>query len=471
MADGRRVRLYLGKAWAEGARERREVRAGDAAGNLLGELTRYEGPGGRVSWSLANTRGGWHYGSTRDTVLLQVVHEYLGVEQVESPQVEQQQAQQAPVPDESSKRVDVPCTCVPVPPEYHTTHYGATDPATTHEWDPSCPQHRAEDWERLQAELVPAEDPEVLADNVRAKLREAGHQAHVEQALAEAVGTRPEVDVPAGHAPGSVWDMMPRAKAGDRVQWLDAGFNRRESVYTGVRTRSDGLDRETRYQVCTESGVYAYLTGGQVSPVWSNPGVPERVNTWTGVGAVPTGHGSCPECLALLSDLESETRAEDGRAGTTGDVVHFVAWREDHHPGAHGRYPAWAAARELWGRAYQDLVDRLRPEPVTTVLPQVQAGTDADPWTGACQVVPQRYVDTGNPYAALGNDAEPETGEGKRRAELVATLTAVADAHDRRLNRDNVVVEFGQVVDGQAVISTLTLEDLRDAARMLGGAL
>lgn len=34
-----------------------------------------------------------------------------------------------------------PCECWPVPEKYHTTHYGATDPATTHQWNPDCPAH------------------------------------------------------------------------------------------------------------------------------------------------------------------------------------------------------------------------------------------------------------------------------------------------------------------------------------------
>lgn len=33
------------------------------------------------------------------------------------------------------------CTCFPVPEEYWTTHYGAVDPATTHEPNPECPVH------------------------------------------------------------------------------------------------------------------------------------------------------------------------------------------------------------------------------------------------------------------------------------------------------------------------------------------
>ena len=34
------------------------------------------------------------------------------------------------------------CECFELDPKYHTTHYGATDPATTHEWNPDCPVHR-----------------------------------------------------------------------------------------------------------------------------------------------------------------------------------------------------------------------------------------------------------------------------------------------------------------------------------------
>lgn len=33
------------------------------------------------------------------------------------------------------------CTCFPVPERLHTTHYGATDPATTLEPNPDCPLH------------------------------------------------------------------------------------------------------------------------------------------------------------------------------------------------------------------------------------------------------------------------------------------------------------------------------------------
>lgn len=33
------------------------------------------------------------------------------------------------------------CTCFPVPERYHTTHYGATDPATVLEPNPDCPEH------------------------------------------------------------------------------------------------------------------------------------------------------------------------------------------------------------------------------------------------------------------------------------------------------------------------------------------
>lgn len=36
------------------------------------------------------------------------------------------------------------CTCFPVPEEYWTTHYGAVDPATTHEPNPECPVHFSE---------------------------------------------------------------------------------------------------------------------------------------------------------------------------------------------------------------------------------------------------------------------------------------------------------------------------------------
>lgn len=33
------------------------------------------------------------------------------------------------------------CTCWEVDPKYWTTHYGAVDPATTHEPNPECPEH------------------------------------------------------------------------------------------------------------------------------------------------------------------------------------------------------------------------------------------------------------------------------------------------------------------------------------------
>lgn len=33
------------------------------------------------------------------------------------------------------------CTCPPVDPSLWTTHYGAVDPATTHEFDPICHVH------------------------------------------------------------------------------------------------------------------------------------------------------------------------------------------------------------------------------------------------------------------------------------------------------------------------------------------
>lgn len=34
-----------------------------------------------------------------------------------------------------------PCECVLLPEEFHTTHYGATEPGSTHEFNPDCPAH------------------------------------------------------------------------------------------------------------------------------------------------------------------------------------------------------------------------------------------------------------------------------------------------------------------------------------------
>lgn len=36
---------------------------------------------------------------------------------------------------------ELECECFELPSKYWTTHYGAVDPATTHEYNPECPQH------------------------------------------------------------------------------------------------------------------------------------------------------------------------------------------------------------------------------------------------------------------------------------------------------------------------------------------
>lgn len=33
------------------------------------------------------------------------------------------------------------CECPYLPEKYHTTHFGATDPATIQEYNPWCPEH------------------------------------------------------------------------------------------------------------------------------------------------------------------------------------------------------------------------------------------------------------------------------------------------------------------------------------------
>jgi hypothetical protein len=54
------------------------------------------------------------------------------------------------------------CLCWEVPVEYHFTHYGATEPGSTHEFNPDCPAHALED-ARSGARLVRAL-PESAAD-------------------------------------------------------------------------------------------------------------------------------------------------------------------------------------------------------------------------------------------------------------------------------------------------------------------
>lgn len=46
-----------------------------------------------------------------------------------------------------------PCHCHPVPEHLWTTHYGAVDPATTHEFNPLCPEHG----DYAEAELTPTQ--------------------------------------------------------------------------------------------------------------------------------------------------------------------------------------------------------------------------------------------------------------------------------------------------------------------------
>lgn len=36
---------------------------------------------------------------------------------------------------------ELKCECFPLHEKFHTTHYGATDPNTTHEYNPECPKH------------------------------------------------------------------------------------------------------------------------------------------------------------------------------------------------------------------------------------------------------------------------------------------------------------------------------------------
>lgn len=60
------------------------------------------------------------------------------------------------------------CTCFPVPEHYHTTHYGATDPATTLEPNPDCPEHFPAP--APEGKVVPyARDLLALADGARVK--------------------------------------------------------------------------------------------------------------------------------------------------------------------------------------------------------------------------------------------------------------------------------------------------------------
>lgn len=43
----------------------------------------------------------------------------------------------------------VKCTCWIVPEKYWTTHYGAVEPGSTHEWNPDCRMHPADDGAEL----------------------------------------------------------------------------------------------------------------------------------------------------------------------------------------------------------------------------------------------------------------------------------------------------------------------------------
>lgn len=59
---------------------------------------------------------------------------------------------------ETTVRAERPCHCAPVPEHLWTTHYGAVDPATTHEYNPLCPEHG----EYSEVELSPAQRKAML---------------------------------------------------------------------------------------------------------------------------------------------------------------------------------------------------------------------------------------------------------------------------------------------------------------------
>lgn len=59
------------------------------------------------------------------------------------------------------------CTCYPVDPTLHTTHYGATDPATTQMPNYDCSEHFPEHSSDL---MIPAEVVQAAAKAYRAKV-------------------------------------------------------------------------------------------------------------------------------------------------------------------------------------------------------------------------------------------------------------------------------------------------------------